>query len=160
MATVHRPSLAELAQDDGPRVRAAQLTVAILANAAVILRLWARHIQKAGYGLDDYLILLALVMTPILTQYNNELIDCYLAIRLGNVCHHTCRYVESITLDRKDLLIRGLETPAVSNGLGRHVDTIQPKDLIREGQVSHQNVGQGSCSSFSRPILPPKSSGL
>lgn len=33
----------------------------LIASIAVILRFWARRIRKAGYGVDDWLVLLAIV---------------------------------------------------------------------------------------------------
>lgn len=44
----------------GPGIIAGNLTVAIIANIAVMLRFWARSRKGGLYGIDDWLILLAL----------------------------------------------------------------------------------------------------
>lgn len=45
----------------GPEIVAATATLTVLATIAVILRFLARRIAKAPYGIDDWLILVALV---------------------------------------------------------------------------------------------------
>lgn len=66
MANAMQPTPTDFQEDQGPRIKAAQLTVALLASAGVVLRFWARYVQKAGYGLDDYFILVALVHVVLL----------------------------------------------------------------------------------------------
>ena len=61
MNTLPQLTSAKLAEDQGPGIVAANLTVAILATVAVILRLLARYYQRTGYGIDDILIVIALV---------------------------------------------------------------------------------------------------
>lgn len=61
MAALPPPTPAQLAEDQGAGIIAANLTVAILATVAVFMRLLVRNSQKAGLGADDYLIALALV---------------------------------------------------------------------------------------------------
>ena len=65
MATLPEPNLEQLAGNQGPDIIAACLTVAVLATIAVALRLLARMFQKVRIGMDDYLIILALVRSPI-----------------------------------------------------------------------------------------------
>ena len=55
------PTQAGSAGNQGPRIIAANMVVAILASVAVSLRFVARRIQKIGYRLDDVSILMALV---------------------------------------------------------------------------------------------------
>ena len=64
MASPPAPTPAEVAGDHGPGITAAVLVVAILASIAVALRFVARYIQRIGYGVDDILILVALVGIP------------------------------------------------------------------------------------------------
>ena len=61
MATLPMPTPEQWAENRGPRIIAANLTVAILATIAVALRFLARRLQESKIGVDDYLILLSLV---------------------------------------------------------------------------------------------------
>ena len=61
MATLPEPNPKQLAENQGPGIIAACLTVAVLATIAVALRLLSRVFQKVRIGMDDYLIILALV---------------------------------------------------------------------------------------------------
>lgn len=61
MASLRKPTLAELTENQGPRITAAELTVTIIATVAVAMRFLSRRVQRAQYGLDDWLILAALV---------------------------------------------------------------------------------------------------
>ena len=58
------PTLADLTASQAPGIQAANLTVAILATISVALRFLARRLQRIALGLDDWLILAALVMSP------------------------------------------------------------------------------------------------
>ncbi|KAL9594201.1 MAG: hypothetical protein Q9219_007163 [cf. Caloplaca sp. 3 TL-2023] len=60
MNKLPEPTPADFADNRGPTIRAAQLTVAILATLGISLRFLARYLQKSGYGIDDYAVLLAL----------------------------------------------------------------------------------------------------
>lgn len=66
MATFPKPTPEQIAENQGPGIIAACLTVAVLATVAVVLRFLARTFQKVKIGVDDYLILLALVRTSSL----------------------------------------------------------------------------------------------
>ena len=61
MASSLEPTPEDLVANHGPGIIAGNLTVAILATIAVVLRLAVRYVQKTKYGVDDFLILLALV---------------------------------------------------------------------------------------------------
>lgn len=58
------PADVDLSADSRPGNSAAVILLTIIATAAVVLRLVARHISRLGYQADDYTILLALVSTP------------------------------------------------------------------------------------------------
>ena len=71
------------------------ILMAVLATTAVALRFEARHLRKAGYGVDDYTIVIALVFTTYsqtlsrflsLTKQRYFYLDNVLAILL--VCSH------------------------------------------------------------------------
>ena len=74
MATMSAPTPAELAADQAPGIRAANLVVAIMATIAVALRLYARYNQKAGIGADDITIVIALVRI-LTTKWFSYLFD-------------------------------------------------------------------------------------
>ena len=65
MATLPDSNPEQSAGNQGPGIIAACLTVAVLATIAVALRLLARMFQKVRIGMDDYLIILALVRHSI-----------------------------------------------------------------------------------------------
>ena len=70
MATLPPPTPAQLADNQGPGIIAANLTVVIIATIAVFVRLLVRRSQKAGLGPDDYVVVAALVpFSSILLQW-------------------------------------------------------------------------------------------
>lgn len=47
--------------NEGPTVLRTSIAVTVLASLVVALRLWARKIKKLAFGLDDWIILAAMV---------------------------------------------------------------------------------------------------
>ena len=66
------PTATELAENQGSGIVAANLVVAILATISVGLRFLSRRVQKTVFGIDDWLILAALVCTHLLTLHLNK----------------------------------------------------------------------------------------
>lgn len=56
----------DIYEDRTPHVIASVIAPAILAVIAVILRIWARHLSRAHFHWDDYLIVVALVRLLIM----------------------------------------------------------------------------------------------
>ena len=96
MASLPKPTPEMLAANHGPGIIAGNLTVAILATVAVALRLCARYVQKTKLGVDDFLILAALVRyASKLSRYLTRHIETYIcdiAVRLGIMYLYLDRY--------------------------------------------------------------------
>lgn len=58
-----------LAESRQPNIYAAEITTYAFALLAVSLRFWSRRIKAAGYWIDDWLILVAMVMISLLGSH-------------------------------------------------------------------------------------------
>lgn len=67
MALSPPPPGLDIYEDRTSHVIASVLAPAVLAVMAVILRIWARHLSKANFHWDDYLIVVALVRINLST---------------------------------------------------------------------------------------------
>lgn len=84
--------------NEGPTVLRTSIAVTVLASLVVALRLWARRIKKLAFGLDDWIILAAMVgyhCTPILSvrDLTNDSLSCtpcWLSTYLVRIGLHNC----------------------------------------------------------------------
>lgn len=63
-------STINLSESRQTELRATNIAIVLLCVGFVCLRLISRHMTGAGYGIDDYTLLVALVGYPLLPNHN------------------------------------------------------------------------------------------
>ncbi|KAL8634910.1 MAG: hypothetical protein Q9226_009414, partial [Calogaya cf. arnoldii] len=98
-------AIPSLAESRGGELVATVTVLMVIATIAVILRLYARKVSGAKFGTDDYLIIVALILT-----YGLD-INSYYAIKAG-----TGRHMITLTLDQITSFVKTYQATQVLFG--------------------------------------------
>lgn len=140
---------------DGRNIVIVIIVLGVLAIAAVILRVVSRRIRKVSLGLDDYLMLTAIVSA---TQTEQNPVFLIVFSSGLSLCQRFLSLRVRIKMSR---LQRGLLTSVLvavtHGGVGLHMTEVDPEDLIYTMKVCIAATSTGVGLTYLRPddYCPP-----